>query len=131
MPSKEIPVSDAQAGMTTTRDILDGEGRILIYSGSRLSPVAIRRLPLWNVKTIFIEISGSSNDNSELKFDRSSANPNNPNIDTALISKLTLTVQNRFQDVEQDEFYKTYKTILLKYLVNNNTNGNSILPGFY
>ena len=36
MPSKEIPVSDAQAGMITTRDILDGEGRILINSGARL-----------------------------------------------------------------------------------------------
>ena len=126
----EIPVSEAQAGMTTARDIMDSNARILIHAGSRLSPVAIRRLPLWNIKTIFVEVSDEKSQNSTPKFTRTPESDSNPNIDTALISEMAVKVKNRFQSIEQDEFYKTYMTILLKYLVNNDNNGNGIISGF-
>ena len=131
MPIVEIPVSEAEAGMTTARDIMDGSNRILIHAGSRLSPVAIRRLPLWNVQTIFIEVSEDDPQETTLKFTRTPESDSDPNIDTALISQMALKVKNRFKSIEQDEFYKTYMTVLLKYMVNNNNNGNGIISGFH
>ncbi len=131
MAANEIPISEAQPGMVTARDIMDNEGRILIHSGSRLTPIAIRRLPLWNIKSIHIEIDKHSEQIFELKFERTPESEEDSNINTALISEMALKVKNRFQSVEQDEFYKTYMTVLLKYLVNNNNNGNGIIPGSY
>ncbi len=131
MAANEISINEAQPGMVTARDIMDNEGRILIHSGSRLTPIAIRRLPLWNIKSIFIEIDENSEQMFELKFERTPQSEEDSNINTALISEMALKVKNRFQSVEQDEFYKTYMTVLLKYLVNNNNNGNGIIPGSY
>ncbi len=134
MASKSIPVSDALPGMITAKDISDSNGRILIHAGSRLSPVAIRRLPLWEIDNIFIEsssVNDSQNDLDMLVLPKAIKEELNTNTNTAVISEIATKVKKRFKGIDQDEFYKTYMNVLLKYLVNNNNNGNGIISGSF
>lgn len=132
MPIQEIPVSDVQSGMITMKDIQDQNGRVLIHAGSRLSPVAIRRLPKWDINTIFVECEDLVAE-TEKKIEETIKQDivTEAKIDKELIAELAKKLRGRFKGIPQDEFYKTYMLVLIKYLMDNDNNGNGIIPGFY
>ncbi len=133
MPMRKIPVNEAEAGMVTVQDIIDINGRVLIHAGSRLSPVAIRRLPLWEITEIFIESTEEEPETSEItvsSMTKSLAN-SEPTADAELIAEIKAKLDQRFANIDETNFYKSYRKILLKHLVNNNNNGIGILPGSY
>ena len=127
MPVQLIPVSEAQAGMITARDIKDPNGRILIQAGSRLNPIAIRRFPLWNINKIYIEadeINTENEQNSKISADNSLSDINhNPN----LSKQLTNEIKNRFRGIPNNDFYKEYVLLITKHILENKGNGS--IPG--
>ncbi len=133
MPMRRIPVNEAEAGMVTVQDIVDINGRILIHAGSRLSPVAIRRLPLWEITEIFIESTEEEPETSEITVSSMTKSLTNsePTADVELIAEIKAKLDQRFANIDETNFYKGYRKILLKHLVNNNNNGIGILPGSY
>ena len=52
---RQIPVEDASVGDTIAAPIHDGQGRVLLPKGARLSSAVLSRLRGWGVNSISIE----------------------------------------------------------------------------
>ena len=54
-----ISVDQARVGDILSEPLLNGEGKVLLPKGARLSPAVVSRMQSWGITTLAIEGSGS------------------------------------------------------------------------
>ncbi len=95
---RQIPVEEASVGDTIAAPLHDGEGRVLLPKGARLSSAVLGRLKGWGVNTIAIEggdLDGSGKSPAELLEE----------------------LDHRFADVEDDPLMVQIKDVARRHLL--------------
>jgi hypothetical protein len=108
-----IEVEALKAGVLIQSDIKDNTGKVVVKAGTKTTPLLLKRLITWGVKTVDIEVVEKTNV-APTNSQESNQQEKKPqiNFDKELIKIIT----KRFSNVREDELMDKIMRLAIKHL---------------
>lgn len=116
MQKKNVLVENLEPGMIILTDVQDEVGRMIISSGSRLTPMMIKAIKKRNINSVFIKFEEEEQRPKSTRIKRLFSDSDE---ERQVMRKISEKVINRFKNLPKTDLNEELKRVAVKHIIKN------------